>query len=91
MRELAWQRSTELPGKRFSAEQIIFLLRQIEGLTSQGRRRGGLRGGRRITAELLSLAEGVWPAGLPPRRANQGGYTMIVRIGAGPVPFCQGA
>jgi putative transposase len=37
MRELAWQRSFEMPKKRFSAEQIVVVLRQIEVLMSQGK------------------------------------------------------
>src|SRR6201993_5612461 len=37
MGELAWQRSFEMPKKRFSAEQIVVVLRQIEVLMSQGK------------------------------------------------------
>src|SRR5271167_3748628 len=34
---MGWQRSLEMPRKRFSAEQIVVLLRQIEVLISQGK------------------------------------------------------
>jgi putative transposase len=34
---MVWQRSLEMPRKRFSAEQIDVLLRQIEVLMSQGK------------------------------------------------------
>jgi putative transposase len=34
---MGWQRSLEMPRKRFSAEQIVVLLRQIEVLMSQGK------------------------------------------------------
>ena len=37
MRELAWQRSFAMPKKRFSPEQIVVVLRQIEVLMSQGK------------------------------------------------------
>jgi putative transposase len=33
---MVWQRSLEMPRKRFSAEQIVVLLRQIEVLMWQG-------------------------------------------------------
>jgi putative transposase len=34
---MGWQRSLEMPRKRFSAEQIVVLFRQIEVLMSQGK------------------------------------------------------
>jgi putative transposase len=34
---MGWQRSLEMPRKRFSAEQIVVPLRQIEVLMSQGK------------------------------------------------------
>jgi transposase-like protein len=37
MRELAWQRSFAMAKKRFSPEQIVVVLRQIEVLMSQGK------------------------------------------------------
>ena len=49
-----------MPKKRFSAEQIVVLLRQIEVLMSQGKsapvacREAGIS-----AAEFLSLAEGI--------------------------------
>jgi hypothetical protein len=36
-REWTWQRSLGMPKKRFSAEQIVVLLRQIEVLMSRGK------------------------------------------------------
>ena len=50
------QTSSEMPKKRFSAEQIVVVLRQIEVLMSQGKT---VPGGRHLAAELLSVAEGV--------------------------------
>ena len=44
-----------MPKKRFSAEQIVTVLRQIEVLMSQG----CLSRGRHLAAELLSLAQRV--------------------------------
>ena len=50
-----------MPKKRFSAEQIVTLLRQIEVSMAQGKPdAGGLPGCRDIAAELLSLAQGIW-------------------------------
>jgi putative transposase len=34
---MSWERSQDMPKKRFSAEQIVVLLRQIEVLMSQGK------------------------------------------------------
>ncbi len=49
-----------MPKKRFSAEQIVVVLRQIEVLMSQGQDAGcGVSRCRDIAAELLSLAKGV--------------------------------
>jgi hypothetical protein len=50
------QTSSEMPKKRFSAEQIVVVLRQIEVLMSQDKT---VPGGRHFAAELLSMAGGV--------------------------------
>ena len=52
-----------MPKKRFSAEQIVTLLRQIEVSMTQGICPGGLSDCRDIAAELLPLAQGIWRAG----------------------------
>jgi hypothetical protein len=49
-----------MPKKRFRAEQIVVLLRQIEVLMSRGKAAPvACRESRRTAAELLSVAEGV--------------------------------
>ena len=49
-----------MPKKRFSAEQIVTLLRQIEVSMAQGKSApDGLPGSRDIAAELLPLAQGI--------------------------------
>ena len=50
-----------MPKKRFSAEQIVILLRQIEVLISQGK--SAPIACRDIAAELLPLAQGIWRVG----------------------------
>jgi hypothetical protein len=58
--KMSLERSFE---KRFSAEQIVVLLRQIEVLMSAGQGgAGGMQGSWDFAAELLSLAEGIWRA-----------------------------
>ena len=53
-----------MPKKRFSAEQIVTLLRQIEVSMAQGKScPRGLSGRRDIAAELLPLAQGIRRAG----------------------------
>jgi hypothetical protein len=47
-----------MPKKRFSAEQIVTLLRQIEVLMAQGKSTPVACGD--IAAELLPLAQGIW-------------------------------
>jgi len=51
-----------MPKKRFRAEQIVALLRQIEVASSQGRSIGVacVPGGRDIGPELFPLVETVW-------------------------------
>ena len=49
-----------MPKKRFSAEQIVVVLRQIEVLMSQGKATPvACPGSRNFAAELLSLAQGI--------------------------------
>ena len=49
-----------MPKKRFSAEQIVTLLRQIEVSMAQGKcYADSLPGSWDIAAELLSLAQGI--------------------------------
>jgi len=65
-----------MPKKRFKAEQIVVLQRQIEVLMSQGKAAaGGLSGSRNIAAELLSLAEGVRPG--DPRSGSEPADTVV--------------
>ena len=49
-----------MPKKRFSAEQIVAVLRQIEVLMSQGKAAPvACREAGHLAAELLSLAQGI--------------------------------
>ncbi len=48
-----------MPKKRFSAEQIVVVLRQIKVLMSQGKSASSVSGSRDFAAELLALAEGI--------------------------------
>ena len=56
---IAWKGTLVMPKKRFSAEQIVTLLRQIEVLMAQGKSPRSLPRCRDIAAELLSLAQGI--------------------------------
>ena len=50
-----------MPKKRYSAEQIVMLLRQIEVATSQGKSiGGGVPGSGNLGSKLFPLAQGVW-------------------------------
>ena len=65
-----------MPKKRFSAEQIVMVLRQIEVLMSQGESNAcGLPGSGHFAAELLPVAQGVWRSRSRPGEADEGSGT----------------